>query len=193
MQMTVPESYSMLFPYSTEDVGSLGDGQYMMPKAVESFHLRPDYYRNLQRYYAQSQGGSPLDDIAFVSIDRLTSFSAVSREGTLGQIDEFLNLEDGWDGYGGYSPSNSACGYARAIVTKLATEFPELPSPEINPTPNGTLTLSWDAPLGHACIEVGDENFSAYLRYKDNFFPIKGECSNFGADELQLISVYLYQ
>jgi hypothetical protein len=181
------------FPLLPETIGSSGDGKSLAPNVPESFPFRADYYRSIRRYCGQEHGSRLFVDSAFVSITRPTSVSDALREETLGQIGELLCLKDGWDGYGGYSPSASACEYARGVVARLASDFPELPSPEIGPTSNGTLTLSWRTSLGSACIEVGDESFSAYIRYKGHFIPIKGACADLGADELQLISSSLYQ
>jgi hypothetical protein len=178
-QLSASDTIAMRFSYSPEGNGYSGDGA--------------DFYKHFQKYYSQTQGNRYNGDLAFVTVTRHRSISAILREETLGQINEFLQLEDGWDGYDGYSPSASVCEYAREVILRLASEFPELPSPEISPTSNGTLTLSWRAPLGHACIEIGDENFSAYVRYQDNFIPMKGVCSKLGADELQLISACLFQ
>jgi hypothetical protein len=183
---------AMQFQCPTEETTPSGDGEVTMPNGSGYFPLQTNY-KLFRRYYSQEQKGATLESYGFVSLTRPTSISAVSREETIGQITGFLNLRDGWDGYGGYSPSASVCEYARGVVARLASEFPELPSPEISPTSNGTLTLSWEAHRGDACIEIGDDKFSAYIRYEDHFIPIKGLSSELGVEELQLISTCLYQ
>ena len=178
-QLPTSDTIAMQFSYSPEGNGYSGDGV--------------EFYKHFQKYYSQTQGSRYKGDLAFITIARSTSVSAVLRQETLGQITGFRNLGDGWDGYGGFSPSTHVCDYARGVVMILARDFQELPSPEICPTSNGTLTLSWEAPNGSVCIEIGDEKFSAYVRYEDHFIPIKGVCSELGADELRLISTCLYQ
>jgi hypothetical protein len=183
----------MQFPCPQEAIGSSGDGEVPVPDVPDSYPFRSDYYKTIQKYCGQEQGSRLIARLAPVSVVRWASVSAVLREETLGQVRELLKLEDGWDGYGGYSPSVSACEYVEGVINRLASEFRELPSPEISPTPNGTLTLSWESSLGYACIEIGDERFSAYIRHRDQFIPMKGACSALGAEELQLISTTLYQ
>lgn len=192
-QMPYSEVSSMQCLFSPQEASGSGDGEVETPEMPGSIPLRADYYQLLRQYYGQSHGSTLVEDFPYVYLTRPTSVSAGSREETLAKISAFLKLEDGWDGYGGYSPSTSTCEFARIVVTSLASKFPELPSPEISPTPNGTITLSWEAPVGHACIEMGDEKFSAYVRRENHFIPIKGECSELGADELQFIWTYLYQ
>jgi hypothetical protein len=193
VQSLASEIYAMQFTYSSDGNGYSGDRGVPTPIPPTSFLLRVDYYKQLQKYYSQTLESRHIGDLAFVTLTRSISFSAISLDESLGQITEFLKLKDGWDGYGGYSPSASVCEYTHGVVMRLASEFPELPSPQISPTSNGTLTLSWKAPLGHACIEIGDENYSAYIRYHDHFIPMKGVCSKLGANELQLISACLFQ
>jgi len=154
---------------------------------------KKDHYRQLWAQFGFLDGSLKSFGETLVNIQAPTSLSAGSREETLQYIDELGHLEDGWDGYEGYSPSLSACGNARSVITCIAAEFPKLPSPEIGPTTNGTLTLAWKAPAGNACIEIGDSLYSAYIRVRDEFVPLKGECSELGERQLQLIWSRLYQ
>jgi len=124
---------------------------------------------------------------------RMLSVSAHSREESKQRVQDIAGLEHDWDGYGGYPPSRSVCEQAKKFIDLLGNDFPRLESPDISPTSNGTIVLSWDAKIGEACVEVGDERFSAYVRRQKDFIPIVGELSALGENELRLIWETLYQ
>lgn len=109
-------------------------------------------------------------------------FESISR------IDAIRALKDGWDGYGGYAPSKTVCEYAKNLINHLGRDFPSLDSPEITPTSNGTVLLTWEAPNAEAALEIGDNAFSGYIQRSGSFVPVKGEPAKLGSTELSTIA-----
>jgi hypothetical protein len=183
---------ALVRPYDSENSGY--DEKVAFLQAIHEIGLsgavnRPLYvaYNTIPSIWAEKEG---LSDML---MSQTHSVSANSREETLRRIRELSVLENGWDGYGGYSPSRSACDQAQRLIEVLALSFPYLESPDVSPTSNGTITFSWETKAGDACIEVGDQKFSAYVRRQNDFIPFVGDYSNLGRDQLQSIWEYLYQ
>jgi hypothetical protein len=125
--------------------------------------------------------------VSRASIDGSTVSTSL-RDESIKRIDELQSLKDDWDGYGGYAPSKLVCSHANRLINCLAREFPELPSPEISPTSNGTVLLTWGGGLGEATLEVGDFQFSGYIRRSDSVVPLSGEATVLGESQLSIIA-----
>jgi len=107
---------------------------------------------------------------------------------SINRIDAIGTLKDGWDGYGGYAPSKDVCEYAKNLINHLGRGFPSLDSPEITPTSNGTVLLTWEAQNAEAALEIGDSAFTGYIQRSGAFFPVKGEAAKLGPAELSAIA-----
>lgn len=72
---------------------------------------------------------------------------------------ELARLVPNWDAYGG-EPIGGACvANARALLDALP---PDIPSPEVTPNPNGTLTLDWETEDQALSLELGATRFSSF-------------------------------
>jgi hypothetical protein len=109
------------------------------------------------------------------------------RSESIRHIQDLTTLSDGWDGYNGYAPSKLVCSHAKGLIDVLAAAFPKMPSPEIWPSSNGTVVLSWDTASTEASLEIGDRRFSGYIRKASDFIPLSGEAQYLGAGELSAI------
>jgi hypothetical protein len=120
--------------------------------------------------------------------DHFSAVSTTLRSTSMKYVEGLLALEDGWDGYGGYAPSRLVCDHATRLIGNLAREFPSLPSPDISPSSNGTVLLTWEATMGTAVLEIGDLKFSGYIRRSDSSAPLSGEAQQLGKNELSIIA-----
>jgi hypothetical protein len=110
------------------------------------------------------------------------------RNESIKRVEQILMLKDGWDGYGGYAPSEAVCGHATQLINRLARNFPDLQSPDISPSSNGTLLLTWESKPGEAILEIGDLKFSGYVRRSGDLVPLSGEAQLLGETELSAIA-----
>jgi hypothetical protein len=126
----------------------------------------------------------------YISIPQvaITPMANSLRLESIGRIDSIKTLKDGWDGYGGYAPSKDVCEYAKSLINLLGRYFPSLDSPEIAPTSNGTVLLTWEAQNADAALEIGDSVFSGYIQRAGSFAPIKGDPAKLGRTELSTIA-----
>ncbi|MHB8304084.1 MAG: hypothetical protein ACYDC6_14900 [Acidobacteriaceae bacterium] len=128
----------------------------------------------------------------YFSITQSETVSSSLREESSRRVGDIRLLQNGWDGYEGYSPSNVVCDHASKMVNVLASKFPLLPSPDISPSSNGTVFLSWESETGEAVIELGDTKFSGFIRKEDAFVPLSGESQLVGQNEMSIISGCLF-
>ena len=72
---------------------------------------------------------------------------------------ELAKLEPNWDAYGAEPIDRGCVENVRAILASLS---PAVPSPEITPNPNGTLTLDWETEDQALSLELGSTRFSSF-------------------------------
>lgn len=113
--------------------------------------------------------------------------SASLRNDSVKRVEELGRLEDNWDGYGGFAPSKVVCEYAGQLVNRIAV-FQNLPSPEITPSPSGTVVFTWETKGAEAILEIGDNTFSGYIEQSGIFVPFVGETRELGENELGIIA-----
>jgi len=123
--------------------------------------------------------------------NNLFNVSSSSRNESIKRVEEFASLHDGWDGYGGYAPSKTVCDHAVQLINHLALGFPNVPSPEITPSSNGTVLFTWEGQNSEAVIEIGEANFSGFIRRSGNLAPLSGDANLLGSRELDAIAGYL--
>ena len=72
-------------------------------------------------------------------------------------LSEIKELEEGWDGYGAYKISEEACDIANTILHTIPYNRE---TPDIVPTANGTISLSWDSQNNSFHLEIGKTMYS---------------------------------
>ena len=72
---------------------------------------------------------------------------------------DLARLGPNWDAYGA-EPIDAAC--VRNVSTILVALSGRIPSPEITPNPNGTLTLDWETEDQALSLELGVKRFSSF-------------------------------
>lgn len=73
------------------------------------------------------------------------------------------NLECDWDGYGAIAISAGVCANAKRF---LLSSPPDLSSPEITPTSNGTMNLEWASNDAEAYLEIGETRYTGHIQVK---------------------------
>jgi hypothetical protein len=73
------------------------------------------------------------------------------------------NLEGDWDGYGAVPISAGVCANASRF---LLSSPPDLSSPEITPTSNGTMNLEWTSNDAEAYLEIGETRYTGHIQVK---------------------------
>jgi hypothetical protein len=74
-------------------------------------------------------------------------------------ISELAQLGPNWDGYGADPIAGSCIDQVRVLINLLPAT---IPSPEITPNPNGTLTLDWETGDQALSLELGATRFSSF-------------------------------
>jgi hypothetical protein len=123
-----------------------------------------------------------------VPSDLVSTVSTSLRRESIKRVEGLQSLRDGWDGYGGCAPSTQVCIHATQLIQCLAATFPDLSSPDISPSSNGTVLLTWEADAGEAVLEIGDSKFSGYVKRSGSFAPLVGEAASLGKNELSVIA-----
>lgn len=118
----------------------------------------------------------------------LSSISSSVRGESTALLQQIGELDDDWDGYGGFAPSEATLGHAMTVVNRLVEDFPQLMNPEISPTSNGTILLTWETGPSEATLEIGDNRFSGYIRCFSSLVPMTGLCDSLGQAEMSTIA-----
>jgi hypothetical protein len=91
-------------------------------------------------------------------------------------LDELGDLTADWDGYGALAIAQATLDNTRAVIRNI---IPNVPSPEVTPNPNGTVTLSWESAFGEAHIEIGNTRFSFFAKQTGSrAIPAQGKVSD---------------
>lgn len=88
---------------------------------------------------------------------------AVDRQPLWEQLFQIAVLQDDWDGYGAVRVCENCINNASSIILALPNS---IPSPDLFPNSNGTVTLEWDTDNGLLSIELGKDSFSAFFDTK---------------------------
>ncbi len=81
------------------------------------------------------------------------------RADALRVLGDLARLGPDWDGYGAEPISSRCIANASALLAALR---PGIPSPELTPNPNGTLTLDWEVDGQTLSLELGATRFSGF-------------------------------
>lgn len=74
-------------------------------------------------------------------------------------ISELAQLGPNWDGYGADPIAGSCIDQVRVLLDLLPAA---IPSPDVTPNPNGTLTLDWETGDHALSVEVGATRFTSF-------------------------------
>lgn len=91
----------------------------------------------------------------------LPSLYLLDRQPALYQLNSMDSLSDDWDGFGAASIPRQISQAASSFVLSLPVH---IPTPEVSPNPNGTISLEWENDFGRAHLEIGKTQYSLYFR-----------------------------
>lgn len=77
-------------------------------------------------------------------------------------INELSLLSDNWDGYGALRILPETLENANLVVANLG--WRALPTPEVSPNPNGTISFEWESSYGYGLLEVGKTRASFFVQ-----------------------------
>ena len=92
----------------------------------------------------------------------LSRSAGSERANAIDVINRLGLLEEDWDGYGGMPVSVET---QRNAINAIESFPDDLPMPEIDPNPNGTISFDWTSPLASAYLEIGNTRFSFYVKW----------------------------
>lgn len=136
----------------------------MMPSAINHLDLATDHgvIQPICAYQAvaQTQCGFPPIAVPSRRCDSaLTTEPSNDRTAHLALLDRLALLTANWDGYGAEPIDPRCVANARNLLCALR---PGIPSPELTPNPNGTLTLDWTTEDQALSLELGITRFSGF-------------------------------
>lgn len=115
------------------------------------------------------------------------------RKPAIGLLRELSILEANWDGYNA-SPIYAKVGAnAQRFFGILEARNTALPTPEITPTPAGTIAMEWETAAGEAYIEIGITKFSSFIRLtsgQKQFYD--GDAESMGPELLDVVQGSLF-
>ncbi len=79
-------------------------------------------------------------------------------------IDEFAQLGENWDGYGGSPISDQARDNARHLIDVIETAPFGMPTPEVSPQPSGTISFEWETRYAEVYLEIGNTLYSGFIK-----------------------------
>lgn len=102
-----------------------------------------------------------------VTVDTEEKLSAVLEE-----METFSKLPSNWDGYGAVAVHGASIELAKKILLLSYMRNLSAKIEDVQPNPNGTLSIIWENNGNEVMMEVGDKAFSYYA-------TINGETSYF--------------
>ncbi len=105
------------------------------------------------------------------------------------QIDNFVDLDDNWDGYGGIPVYPEVAKNAKKILRTLDPEYVRKIT-DIFPNPHGTVTIEWENNKGKFSLEIGKSSFSYFVDLNDG--QPKG-LNGTGLPDVKLIEANLFE
>lgn len=111
----------------------------------------------------------------------------VEKAEALTTLKEIAGLAPDWDGYG-------APAMSRAVMSNSLTALHLFISadlvPEVTPNPNGTVSLEWSVEGATAHLQIGDTDFSMYIRPREGVTSyFNGKTINFSAVSRKILAV----
>lgn len=87
------------------------------------------------------------------------------------KLHDISSLDNNWDGYGATPIESASLDNVKLLINRLPTCFP---TPEVSPSPNGTVSLDWEIGNAGFSIEIGNTSFSAFFKDDTGIFPFNG-------------------
>jgi hypothetical protein len=155
---TVSGSYTLYQPSPAANLSSVEVVAFVLAGTMwiganEPIELRPPVYFSAQINDGNAFPASPAT--------RIEEAKTVTKT-----VQELASLEDDWDGYGAVAISDQACANAETLASLIGDAPFNLPTPEVTPNPAGTISFEWDSPHGEAYFEIGDTDYSAFIKSK---------------------------
>jgi hypothetical protein len=113
-----------------------------------------------------------LNGVTLRADTRTVKSEQIDRSVLYMQINEISEFQKNWDGYGALSVSKECVDNALSIIASIP-DF--VPSPDVFPNSNGTITFEWETKSGTVSIEVGDSSYSSFVDIDEQQQFDKGE------------------
>ena len=143
---------------------------------------------NTKPYYKTSS----IPQVAEIAVDYLTSTQSdiLRKEDVLSSIDEFVNLENNWDGYGANPLSLESAKNAKEFISNLSDELFKNFYDGF-PNTHGTISFEWkNEKDDEFFIEIGDKLVSYCLILKGHK-PIKKDLIELNPEKIKTIKSYI--
>lgn len=82
------------------------------------------------------------------------------KNSVLKEIDELIKLKANWDGYGAIPILEDSIHNAKSIVLDESINVSNIE--DVQPNPNGTVSIVWSNGMNQVCLEVGTEKMSFF-------------------------------
>ncbi|MGB5833331.1 MAG: hypothetical protein WBG92_15245 [Thiohalocapsa sp.] len=137
----------------------------VLPREICEYQLvTPDYETQNRKW------PSPRPTSSVVSSQR-----DLSRNASFVQLYEISKLLPNWDGYGADPVDSASVDRAATILLALPSR---IPSPEITPNPNGTISLDWECAEQAVSLEVGVARYSAFWESEHGLRTDQGDLTD---------------
>lgn len=83
-----------------------------------------------------------------------------AKKAVINDIEALKDLESNWDGYGAMPILTTSIDNAKEIVLNKIISADNIE--DIQPNPNGTVTITWSKKNNQVCLEVGTEMMSYF-------------------------------
>lgn len=143
---------------------------------------------NTKTYYKTSS----IPQVAEIAVEYSTSTQSdiLSKENILNSIEEFVNLENNWDGYGAIPLSLGSAKNANEFISSLSDELFEN-FYDGYPNTHGTISFEWkNKKDDEFFIEIGDKLVSYCLILKGHK-PIKKDLIKLNPEKIKTIKSYI--
>lgn len=87
-------------------------------------------------------------------------------------LNKLARLQHDWDGYGAEVIDSLCIANADRVLSVLD---PDIPSPDITPNPNGTLTLDWETDTEALSFEIGVRRYSSFWESRSGMETDQGD------------------
>lgn len=104
-------------------------------------------------------------------------------------INDLALLEKNWDGHQGEAISETVITNAKQLMENLKS----VPLPDIVPSPDGTLSFSWESEDGWAQIDIGNDSFAIYVERNDTVLLKEGGCRYTDLPQIEAFAAYIAQ
>lgn len=100
---------------------------------------------------------------------RFESDLAAERGTARETIEACARMPENWDGYGALRIRAETAQNALDVLEVLPDE---VPTPDVTPNPNGTLSFEWESASGVGHLEIGRTRFSFYIQARHLDHPV---------------------